>query len=115
MGPDPNSVKTEQVTEAQWKSAFGIENEKNLSFLAKTAVSVAGKTDEQYTLYKYNGNKVYLEEKKHPEGTTVDLSFVTEKTYWSIQGGNATKHTQDGNDWLVVDVAADTVKLFDRT
>ncbi len=53
--PNPDSVKTEQVTAEQWNNAFGFGKYQSMSFkLSQTYLGQSG-----YTIMKFDGDKVY--------------------------------------------------------
>ncbi len=83
--PDLDNVKSEQVTEAQWKSAFDFSQVTNVTLKNIERMTVAGVTTDEFSITKFDGDKVYEEaqwyDSEEVGGAPVK---VVEKAYYSI-------------------------------
>lgn len=94
--PDPDKIKTEQVTEAQWKSAMNVSDVTNVTVKTTERYTVAGVTLEAYDLTKYDGGKIYCESMGYEsDGSSSMPVKVVEKEYYSVNGSEVYRYTYD--------------------
>lgn len=94
--PDLDNVKSEQVTEAQWKSAFDFSQVTNVTLKNIERMTVAGVTTDEFSITKFDGDKVYEEaqwyDSEEVGGAPVK---VVEKAYYSIGETESFEYSYD--------------------
>lgn len=99
--PDPNGIKTEQVTETEWKNAFDFSNVTNVTFKSTEKYPVlTGGIEETYDIAKFDGNKIYTESYNYDEDYDEEDGIppkITVKSYYSIDGETAYAYDYDNS------------------
>ena len=94
--PDPDSIKSDKVTQAQWEAAFDFSQVTNVSLKNIERVTIGGVATEDYGIVKFDGNKVYEETQwynsEEEGGKPVK---VVEKAYYSIGETESFEYSYD--------------------
>lgn len=94
--PDPDSIKSDKVTQAQWEAAFDFSQVTNVSLKNIERVTVGGVATEDYGIVKFDGNKVYEEAQWYePEEEGGKPVKVVEKAYYSIGETESFEYSYD--------------------
>ena len=91
-GPKGNNIKSNEVTQAQWASAFDFSQVTNMTAKMTERMTVDGVSKDEFNIIKFDGSNIYTENQWY-DGDAVDKTV--EKAYYSMSESGAYVYEYD--------------------